>query len=484
MNQSGRNIKDDYIFKSPIGKGAYGEVFKASHRRTKDKVAIKVISKNTQRFRLKRFQKERDIIKSFDHPNIMGYIDCYEDDDYYYIVSEYIKHGELFNYVISNNIPIKKCKKIFCQLLSAVEYCHGNLVAHRDIKLENIMISDVKNFTIKLIDFGFATKLNLHSMHKKKCGSPEYAAPELLYSDKYNPFKSDIWSLGVVLFSLVTGSFPFPSPITKRPYTYDTATKQYSVIQYCKSAITDPLLNDLLSKIFVLPENRISIHEIKNHLWLNGFTVKSYLPTIPLVSKGLLLSKSDLSDSKEVPKGLLLSKYVVEKMVELGFNRTEVMKSLVNKTKTVELVVYYHLSIQDSAMRLSDGFSEDPTLGFEVVNTTPDHKSKYGANDTNEQLNNLTISEKQSLLISDHPPVHQKSDSGSTENVNSGLDKNDIKKNNIKKNDIKKNDIKTVTQSPRGKRKFIEKNKYCKFMVDITMEYLPMVGIYQKVSNF
>ncbi|XWV25431.1 putative SNF1-related protein kinase catalytic subunit alpha KIN11-like [Tupanvirus deep ocean] len=431
MNQSERNIEEDYEFGTSIGRGAYGEVVKAINRRTKNKVAIKIISKNTPRFKLKRFQKERDIIKSFDHPNIMGYIDCYEDDSFYYIVSEYIKYGELFNYVLSNeNIPIKRCKKIFCQLLSAVEYCHGNMVAHRDIKLENIMISDIKNCIVKLIDFGFATKLNLHSMHKKKCGSPEYAAPELMYSDKYNPFKSDIWSLGVVLFSLVTGSFPFPSPNTKRPFTYDTITKQYSVLEYHRSAIKDPLLNDLLSKIFVLPENRISIDEIKNHPWLKGVTFKSYLPII-------LFSKSDKTELKEIPlsqvhqnfqegvalripKEIPIIDSLIEKMVELGFNQTNIMKSLVNKTKTVELIVYYHL------------FEH---LGIDMENS----------------------SNEQSWSTYDHMPRHQYSDPMSTESVNS--------------------------TSGSVKRKFVSKSKYCKFMVDITMGYFPMVGYCQKMSS-
>ncbi len=344
MNQTERNIRDDYLFKKTIGCGAFGRVVVAVNIQTKKQVAIKIISKITPHMTPKRFIKETNIIKNIQHPNIMEYLDRYEDAENYYIVTEYIKHGELYNYIVTNDISIKKCKKIFCQLLSALEYCHGNLMAHRDIKLENIMISQDKKMKIKLIDFGFATRLNLHSMHKKKCGSPYYAAPEIIYDKQYNPFKADVWSLGVVLYALITKIFPFPDPKIQSTFVYNDLTNRYEIIDYNSLLITDPLLKNLFSNIFVTPENRINITQLKNHPWLRGMTIKSYL--CPMSS----LAPMNYS--------------VIEKMVGLGFNYSEVIKSIIHKTKTVELMVYNYLftylsELQSNKVKSHNGINRE-----------------------------------------------------------------------------------------------------------------------------
>jgi serine/threonine protein kinase len=319
---SKKKIENDYIFDEKIlGKGQYGVIKKAFCIKTGIDVAIKIIPKNNLKKGTsksnteQKLMREVNIMKLCNHPHIIRYINFYDDSNNYYIVMEYIKHGDLFDLVAEKQtLNYDDAKKIFSQLVSAIEYCHGNLVAHRDIKLENVLVSNMEELSIILADFGLSNYIKLNTLHNTLCGSVQYCAPEIINRDKYNPIKSDIWSMGVVLYCMVSGGFPFDIKQminNSTTYVYDT----YNIL--------DNNLNDLLSKIFVPASERITINGIKNHPWLSGYTIPSYLPVRAAVQEINLI--------------------LVDKIVSLGFEPNEILLSLYNNSNTQETAIYHLL---------------------------------------------------------------------------------------------------------------------------------------------
>jgi len=193
-----------------IGEGAYGDVFKAESIFLSYPVSIKRIlkSKIPDERSLKRLNREARVISEISHPNIIRFVEYLCDDHFYYIVTEYFPGSNLLTYAKSQNeADYSTIRYILKQILLALSYLHSNGVCHRDLKLENIII-DEKKF-IKLIDFGlcgFDTPFNPQDTF---CGSHMYASPEILSSKPYNGAKSDMWSLGVVLFALIVRKLPW-----------------------------------------------------------------------------------------------------------------------------------------------------------------------------------------------------------------------------------------------------------------------------------
>lgn len=195
----------------PIGYGSYGEVWIGYHIRSKEKRAIKVIDKlwlDSERIDSKSVLNEVEILKTLDHPNVLKIFEYFEDERYYYIVMEYCPEGDLFDqFEKVGKYDEEIAAKIMCQIFSAVNYIHNKNIVHRDIKLENILVSSKdKDIHIKLIDFNIAT-FNIGKRLSKFTGTSFYIAPEVI--DKNYDEKCDIWSCGVMIYLLLTGNFPF-----------------------------------------------------------------------------------------------------------------------------------------------------------------------------------------------------------------------------------------------------------------------------------
>jgi len=202
-------IEQEYSLLSPaIGKGAYGEVRRAVHRKTNVLRAVKIIFKDTaDKEDQERLINEVNILRDLDHPNIMKIMEFYQDSKAFYIVSEFYNGGELFEKIVnSKNFNEKQAATTIKQILSAVNYCHQNNIVHRDLKPENILFESKKDdATLKIIDFGTSKYYDPNTRMSQKFGTPYYIAPEVLRR-KYTE-KCDIWSCGVILYiSLWTSS--------------------------------------------------------------------------------------------------------------------------------------------------------------------------------------------------------------------------------------------------------------------------------------
>ena len=184
---------------------------------------------------------------------------------------EYVSGGELFELISrKGKLTEIEARNYFQQLITGVEYCHHNLVAHRDLKLENILIDC--NGVLKVADFGLSNFMKDGKFLKTSCGSLKYAAPEVLRGREYIGTQIDVWSCGVIQFTMITGQLPFDDDVMSRLIKKITEAK-FSIPKYVSSTAAD-LLRRMLT---VNPMSRIDVYEIKRHPWFTTDKIDQYL---------------------------------------------------------------------------------------------------------------------------------------------------------------------------------------------------------------
>jgi serine/threonine protein kinase len=211
--------------------------------------------------------REIMVHKSLRHINICELLEVIDFPDEIWLVLDYCEGGELFDHVVkSGTISETVAREYFRQLITAVDYIHSLGVVHRDLKNENILLDVSGN--LKIIDFGLTNVFQKDCFLKTFCGSPSYVAPEMLLGKPYAAPPIDIWSSGVILFSMVAGYLPFDDINLKKVCT-KIITANYTFPSHFSDS-----LKDLISKIFVLdPKDRITLEEIRIHSWTNiGFS--------------------------------------------------------------------------------------------------------------------------------------------------------------------------------------------------------------------
>ena len=276
MNDDIFNYKFNYEKK--LGEGRFGKVRLAFHKLTNEKVAIKIIDKNQIKFKeqRQRIDTEISILKELNHHNISKLYSIIENDERIYLIQEYINGNDLNFFINKKEKPIVREQMIcnyFRQIISAVEYLHKLGISHRDIKPENILIN--RKNEIKLIDFGLSKTFSKGELLKTPCGSPFYAAPEMVKGNKYKGINSDIWSLGIILYLMLFQELPFMDADVNRLYKkilqgkYEIPEDKINLVS--KDAI------DLIQKILEInPKKRIKINGIRNHIWFNKLSNELY----------------------------------------------------------------------------------------------------------------------------------------------------------------------------------------------------------------
>ena len=271
--------KGNYILGETIGEGAFAKVKLATHIFTGEKVAIKILDKqvleadaqnqniqNDSSFLndMQRIKKEIKILKELRHKNIIQLYEIMESENKLYIVMEYCEGKELFDYIVKRkHLTEKEACRFFQQIINGVEYLHLNNITHRDLKPENLLLTNKKR--IKISDFGLSTKTNsYYDFLTTPCGTPSYAPPEMLRGDEYSGIYSDIWSCGIILYTMLVGNLPCAE--SKEYLIYECIIKHnYEYPSYLSEAV-----KDLLEKILkVNPQERIGFEQIKKHPWFN-----------------------------------------------------------------------------------------------------------------------------------------------------------------------------------------------------------------------
>lgn len=194
-----------YILLKTLGIGSAGKVKLVQHKSTKQLFAMKILKKHSidksADFQ-KKIQREIILMQLLDHPHILKLNEVCESPKHFYIVLEYAYHGELLDFLLNKgSVDIVTSIYFFRQIIYGIDYLHSHSICHRDLKLENILLD--KNDNIKIADFGFARWMK-ENMAETSCGSPHYAAPEVVKGIRYDGRIADIWSCGVILYSLLT----------------------------------------------------------------------------------------------------------------------------------------------------------------------------------------------------------------------------------------------------------------------------------------
>ncbi|KAM3146719.1 Protein kinase domain containing protein [Paramecium bursaria] len=280
----GQISQDYHLLKPPLGKGAFGEVRKAVHKLTNQSRAIKIISKEKAgNHEIQKLKEEVEILRNLDHPNIIKIFEFYQDSRNFYIVTELCTGGELFDKIVEqNNFSERKAAETMKQILSAVNYCHQSKIVHRDLKPENILYESSKaGAQLKIVDFGTSKVFDPNQKMNQKLGTPYYIAPEVL-ERKYDE-KCDIWSCGVILYILLSGSPPFSGDddlqimeaVKRGQYSFDSPEWKEISIE-AKNLIRKMLDRD--------PRKRISAEDALNDDWINLYVKKPEMDLPQLVS--------------------------------------------------------------------------------------------------------------------------------------------------------------------------------------------------------
>mmetsp|Transcript_1311 Transcript_1311/g.1385 ORF Transcript_1311/g.1385 Transcript_1311/m.1385 type:complete len:1268 (+) Transcript_1311:89-3892(+) len=212
---------DEYIIGKMIGQGAYAEVRFGIHKPSNRKVAIKTYEKYklTDPQRRKSVRREIKLMEKVHHPHIIKQFESVDTQKQVQIVMEYVGGNSLHTYLKSKpnrRMDETEVRRLFKQVISGIHYCHSKNITHRDIKLENLLLDASGN--IKIIDFGFATCMPKERKVKLFCGTPSYMAPEIVAKKEYAGPPADIWAMGVLLFALLNGCFPFRGHNDKELY--------------------------------------------------------------------------------------------------------------------------------------------------------------------------------------------------------------------------------------------------------------------------
>jgi calcium-dependent protein kinase len=265
------SVWEDYQQIGLLGKGANGSVFEAISKSSSERRAVKVLPKRKLRLAaeaLKKFKIELNILKQMDHPNILKIYECYEDSENFYLVTEFLTGGELFDYIIKKRVISEPMAASFMeQLLGAINYCHANNIVHRDLKPENLLREHQgDNSPIKVIDFGESTLISPGQKLNSVLGTAYYIAPEVLQHN-YNE-KCDIWSCGVIMFILLSGTPPFAGR-SDTEIISKVRTGRFSFGNRSWRKVSEEAKNLIERMMTMDPSARISAQEALRHPWFS-----------------------------------------------------------------------------------------------------------------------------------------------------------------------------------------------------------------------
>ena len=335
-----------YKYGRLIGQGAFGKVNLGLNVLTGRVVAIKSFNKsnlNSNSENMKKIKYETNLMKKLNHPNITKILELFEDKEYILIIMEYINGGNLFSFLKKHRkVSEKTAKLLYRQIILGIKYMHQQGIVHRDIKLENILI-DLNN-NIKICDFGIGRVLSSPEQPLfDQCGTPMYIAPEILLCSKekgYKGFPVDIWSSGIVLYILLSGTLPFSFKNSSSSLSESNESNlsednnnntelQYSIINKEPKEIENisKEAEDLLKKILKKnPEKRITCEEILNHPWMKGIsdTNKYHLFTkaeINVLSKTYVDYRKD--ENENLKESFTISNLFIDNKDNLKKNNSE-----------------------------------------------------------------------------------------------------------------------------------------------------------------
>ncbi|XP_056895032.1 5'-AMP-activated protein kinase catalytic subunit alpha-2 isoform X1 [Takifugu flavidus] len=296
------------------------------HQLTGHKVAVKIL--NRQKIRsldvVGKIKREIQNLKLFRHPHIIKLYQVISTPTDFFMVMEYVSGGELFDYICKHGrVEDTEARRLFQQIISAVDYCHRHMVVHRDLKPENVLLDANKN--AKIADFGLSNMMSDGEFLRTSCGSPNYAAPEVISGRLYAGPEVDIWSCGVILYALLCGTLPFDDEHVPTLFK-----KIRGGVFYIPEYLTRSVASLLMFMLQVDPLKRATIKEIREHEWF-----KVDLP-------GYLFPEDPSYDATVVDE-----EAVREVCDKFECMESEVVSSLYSGDPQDQLAVAYHLILDN-----------------------------------------------------------------------------------------------------------------------------------------
>ena len=447
-------IIGNYLLFDQIGMGSFSKVTKAIHLITEQTVAVKILEKEKieDDIDIERIIREIEILKTIMHPNIAQIYETYSTVHNIYLMMEYVEGGDLFDYITKNvylSEPIA-CH-IYRQIISVLDYLTEMGISHRDIKPENILL-DESHKNIKIIDFGLSNYCKNKELLVSSCGSPCYASPEMLSGKPYRGVTTDLWSSGVVLYSMLVGSLPFDDQEIQKLYEQIKIGKFYLPSTLSLEAI------DLLKKILeVNPKKRITLKQIKQHPWFNKVQNPLY--------KGIIYDINNINEFKFPYDNKVISFVIKEFYVDNKNINEEKLIDMIKKHEINQYTATYYiakkniLKIEDNNFEVysNTGKKNKILLKIENPNNSKDikmekHKKELSRNDKKEKENKRSNTEDNMIKNKDKNKNQKKNSKKKyilySNNINRQVTQDIKDKNNIRedlKKDIPKLDLKNIS---------------------------------------
>jgi serine/threonine protein kinase len=325
-------VMDMYMVGKVVGVGSYGKVRAAWHRLVSEKVAIKTYDKSKLKdpAHWKRVHSEIKITELVSHPRIARTYEAVETPKRMHLIMECLEGGNLCSYVkAKKRLSEHESRHIFFQLMQAVEYLHSLHVTHRDIKLENVLFDSTDNKDIKLIDFGFSTISSPGERLKVFCGTPSYMAPEIVKRSEYEGRPVDMWSMGILLYALLCGCFPF------RAKSYPDLYRRIARGQFVIPEDLSPAVQDLIRQLLCVDATRrVTSRQALGHPWLQAELVAAPDMSKLRRSTTILISDNARDD---------LDEETLQEIERFGVERQEVVEQVLRKSHTAISTLYYLL---------------------------------------------------------------------------------------------------------------------------------------------
>ena len=348
-----------------LGEGTFGVVRIATHILTGERVAVKVLDRARIREQADktRIEREIEILKKLHHSNIIHLYSVINTNYTLYLVQEYASGKELFEYIISKKkLSDNEACKYFQQIISGVEYIHKLQIAHRDLKPENMLLTSSKD--IKIVDFGLSNTYKKGGLLSTACGSPCYAAPEMLSGKQYRGITVDIWSCGVILFVMLCGYLPFEDNNNESLYKKIIGGK-YTIPNFVSKSG-----KDLLKKILETnPRKRITVPEIKKHPWFN-----------------LIDSSKNVHNGIDTKVNVIpIDEEIVSKMESYEYNKEEVRANVLMNEHN-HITTTYYLLLKKKTRKKVPSVSDLKSEEFEKFFENPENLMSNYSNDITQVI--------------------------------------------------------------------------------------------------
>merc|ERR1719221_1272822 len=345
-----------YVLGETLGIGTFGKVKVGFHQLTGHKVAVKIL--NRQKIKnldvVGKIRREIQNLKLFRHPHIIKLYQVISTPTDIFMVMEYVSGGELFDYIVKHGkLTEDKARRFFQQIMSGVEYCHRHNVVHRDLKPENLLLD--QNLNVKIADFGLSNMMTDGEFLRTSCGSPNYAAPEVISGKLYAGPEVDIWSCGVVLYALLCGTLPFDDEHVTTLFR-KIKSGVFPIPDYLNKSVVSLLCHMLQTD----PMKRATVEDIRKHEWFTKDCPKYLFP------------------DRVTDTSIVDTDAIAEVSQKFGVEEQEIHSALLSDDPHNQLVIAYNLIIDNKRIQkiqeeddFKDLYSGSPNSSGQPDPSTP-----------------------------------------------------------------------------------------------------------------